>query len=202
MTPNILNTTIILIINLLIVLYSLLLNKKIFKSYAYISLPFLFNLFFVFFYVGIYAYVIYSGNTYKYFCFTKDFTYPWKAIVFFTLCNLAYNIGGTLILAKKKKYSIHKFVLKYIRVYNVSQLKRIALLIFSIGFISKLLYFTMLGHGDLFFYIQNYFNIQVESVGKGVGFEFYLRFLFSLIILGATILFSYTLITRKSTTNV
>lgn len=198
MTPNIINTTIILIINLLIVLYSLLLNKKIFKSYAYISLPFLFNLFFVFFYVGIYAYVIYSGNTYKYFCFTKDFTYPWKAIVFFTFCNLAYNIGGTLILAKKRKYSIHKFVSKYIRVYNVIQLKRIALLIFSIGFISKLLYFTMLGHGNLFFYIQNYFKIQVESVGNGVGFEFYLRFLFSLIILGATILFSYTLITRKS----
>ena len=198
MIPNIFNTTIILIINLLILGYSLWLNKKLFNSYAYISLPFVFNLLFVFFYIGIYSYIIVSDHMYTYFCFTKNFEYPFKAAIFFTICNLCYNIGSSFILFKKRHFRINNSIKKYIRIYKLKTLKKIGIVSFFIGAISKILYFIILGKGNILYYFQNYFRIQVESVGNGVGFDFYLRFLFSFTMIGASILLIYSLITKKN----
>lgn len=198
MMPNILNTTFILIINLLILSYSLWLNKKLFNSYAYISLPFVFNLLFVFFYIGIYSYIIVSDHMYTYFCFTKNFEYPLKAAIFFTICNLFYNIGCSFILLKKRHIRINNSIKKYIRTYKLKTLKKIGIISFLIGAITKILYFVILGKGNIFYYFQNYFRIQVESVGNGVGFDFYLRFLFSFTMIGAVILLTYSLITKKN----
>lgn len=198
MLPNTCNTVIILIINLIILGYSLWLNKKIYKSYAYISLPFVFNLLFVFFYIGIYAYIIFSNHTNTYFCFTKNFTYPFNAAIFFTICNIFYNIGCSFILLKKRHFNIHSLVKKYIRIYKFQNLKKIGIISFLIGITSKIIYFIILGNGNIFYYFQNYFRIQVESVGNGVGFDFYLRFLFTFAMVGASILLVYSLITKKN----
>lgn len=198
MIPNTLNTAIIIIINLILLLYSLWLNKKIFNSYAYISLPFVFNMMFVFFYIGVYSYIIFSDHMTMYFCNTNNFEYPFKSVIFVTFCNLSFCIGETLILLKTRKLSFHQIVKKLIKIYSIKDLKKLGIITFLFGVISKLIYFVILGKGNLIYYLKNYFSIQVAGVGAGVGADFYLRFLFSFITIGATILLIYTLLTKQS----
>lgn len=197
MIPNTLNTSIISIINIIILLYSFVINKKVYKSYCYVSLPFLFSLFFLFFTIGVHSFVILSGTTDLYYKHSIDIRYITYAAVFITLLNLFFNIGVTLNLLIKQKGQIKNF--KYIRHLNYAIIFKTGIFLFIIGAAVKLTYFCVLGGGNIFTYATTYFAIQLQQVSKtgGATFQTYLNFLFVTLDIGADLLLIYTLKTGK-----
>lgn len=194
MYPNYTNTTIFLIINLLILLVSFIYNKKIYKYYGYISLPFLFNLFFFFFYIIVHTYVVFSNNTYLYYINTRKPQFIIYATIIVTLCNLFFLIGSILPSFFKRKV-LNKFI--PIRIFTGKKMFSLGLTLFLIGIISKLIYFSILGHGNLLAYIKTYYSIQLSMASTGGGFELYLHFIFVLIPIGADILLIHMLLYKR-----
>ncbi len=198
MQPNSFNTIIILLINFCMLLYALWLNRKLYKSYCYISLHFLFNLFFFFFYICTHTYIILSGNIQTYYKNIVDTSYISSAAIFVTFLNVFFNLGYTinLFFPKTKQGIIFN---KYIKKINVDELFRIGLTLFIIGMVSKLIYFCVLGGGNILTYLTTYFAIQLERVSEhgGATFEIYLNFLFILLDVGTDLLLIYTLKTKQ-----
>lgn len=193
MFPNILNTLILLSINLLIFTYAFWINYKLYKSYCYISLPFLFNLFFLFFYIITHTYIILSGNIQNYYKNIINSYYISYTAIFATLLNLFFNIGFIInLFFKNKKIN---FSFKYLRILNQNMLFKIGFSLFTIGVITKLTYFMILGGGNIYNYIISYFAIQLERISDAGGgtFEVYLNFLFIFLDVGTDLLLINTL---------
>ena len=191
---NTASTTVLLIINILILGYSLWINKLIFKSYKYISLPVIFNLFFFAFHILVYAYVVYSGNETFYFLRTSNYIYPVKAAVLSTICIVMFNIGTTLFYFKKIKFNLNIIP---IRQFSNNKMLKIGIMALCIGVIAKLTFFLIFSHGNLFYYFTHYYQIQLENASGGAGSEKYLNLLTSLIEIGAYIIYIEYLKTKK-----
>ena len=176
MMPNVTNTLLLLFINLCILLYSLWLNKKAYKSYAYISLPFLFIFFMFFFHGLIQVYLFFSNNMQEYYSDTINFEYVTKTFIFATLFNLFFCIGNTLFFVFRAK--LHFRLFKHIKTFSPQKILHIGLLIFLIGFFAKFLYMLYLGNGNLLSFVSSYYSIQLENAGEGGSFTNYLSFLF------------------------
>lgn len=197
MNPTKFNTILILILNLIIFTYSFWINKKLYKSYVYISLPFLFNLFFLFFYIGTHTYIALSNNIQMYYKHIVDTAYITYAAIFVTFLNVCFNLGYTLNLFFNKNNKKTNF--KYIKPINTNSLFKIGLVLFSIGATTKLIYFCTLGDGNLLTYITTYYAIQLDRVAEhnGATFELYLNFIFILLDIGTDLLLIYTLKTKQ-----
>ena len=197
MEINIFNTTLLLIINICILIYSVWINKKIFKSYQYISIAFIFSLFFFFFYIVVHSYVVYSGEFNRYYENTVNKFYPLLAEIIATLCNFFYNLGVTFFAFNKKNLNLHILPIKK---YSNTKLFKIGLFIFSIGVLSKVITWLYLGNGNVINYLTSYYKIQLNMASEGSGIEKYLGFLYSLIEIGAYILYSNYQATKKRKT--
>lgn len=186
MLQNNSSTLLIILFNILILIYSFLIHKKVFKSYACVTITFLFSLFFFFFHTVIYSYIYYSNNSAIYYSCNFDPKYIFYAGVFTTFCNLFYTIGVTLYFLKKHKIKIN--IKRFINDFDSKHLFKLGITLFLIGAFTKLVFFTVLGHGNLLFYIKNYFNIQLTNSSEGGTFANYLQFLFVLIDIGSDLL--------------
>ena len=146
-------TTILLVINVLILLYALIINKMIFKSYTYISLPFLFNFFFFAFHILVFSYVAYSGNEKLYYLHTSNYVYTVQAAILTTICIFFFNIGTTLFYFKKLKFNLNKIP---IRKYSSSKMLKIGIIALCIGVLAKLTFFLIFSKGNLLYYFTHY----------------------------------------------
>ena len=196
MYPTSFNTILLLIINIIILTYSFYINKKLYNSYCYISLPFLFNLFFFFFYICTHTYIILSNNIPQYYTNIINLSYISYAAIFATLLNLCFNIGFTLNLFLNNSNNSN---IKYIKTFPPNKIFEVGIILFIIGAIAKLIYFYILGNGNIFTYITTYFTIQLERISDsgGASFDVYLNFLFILLDIGTDLLLIHFLNTKK-----
>lgn len=155
-----------------------------YKTYAYLSIVFLFSVFFFFFHCIVHTFVFYSDNLSIYYANTINKEFIIKANILATLCNIFFNIGATIGVFYKTKINLVKFFNKF-RHFDEKSLFRTGLIMFTIGAITKLVYFTILGNGNLFYYIQNYFAIQLTNASDGGSFTNYLTYIFALIDIGS-----------------
>ena len=189
------NTIFFFIINVLILFYSFWLNKRYYKSFVYISLPFLFTLFMFLFHICVHVYIFFSNNIDNYYRYNINTMYIMQAVIISTLFNIFFNIGCSINLFLKREK--HLIFTKYIRKYNSRNLLKIGLFLLIIGVLSKILYFIILG-GNIFNYIIHYFEIGLEDAGQGGNFTNYLSFLWVCIDLGTDLLLINTLQYHKN----
>ena len=195
MYPTTANTIFFFIINALILVYAYWLNKRFYKSFVYISLPFLFSFFMFLFHMCVHSYIFFSNNIENYYRYNVDATYIMQAVIVSTLFNLFFNIGCSINLFLKKER--HLFFNKYIRKYNSKELLKFGIILLIIGILSKILYFIILG-GNIFNYIIHYFEIGLEDAGQGGNFTNYLSFFWVCIDLGTDLLLINTLKNHKN----